>query len=254
MKKIIIALILLGVCGAAVYRYNSSPKIILLGLLMKQETIKPGDLQYRINFLNLFPVGGATLLKEKKEEYRGIKVYFLKAYAQTSAYFSKLFSASAELYSYVDAGTGNPVFFKQTMRIRGKADTAKEIAYDQNNGIMTIAGVERTILPETQDPLSLLLKLKKMDLERVREFEMNINTNQKNYVLNANVTPRDIVINQKIFKTYILKAVIKRRDKNNPYHRSKITMIMLKDKENIPISIKVFASGALINVRLIDIK
>jgi len=51
----------------------------------------------------------------------------------------------------------------------------------------------------------------------------------------------------------LLKGDISRRDKN-PYHQTKISMVLVKDKENTPILINVFASGMLINVKLTSIK
>jgi ribosomal protein L21 len=83
---------------------------------------------------------------------------------------------------------------------------------------------------------------------------MNINTNQKNYSLKGTVVPKEISSAGRRYKVYLLKAEIKRRDKNNPYHRSKITMVVLRKDRNIPILIKVFASGALINAKLIEVK
>jgi hypothetical protein len=92
-----------------------------------------------------------------------------------------------------------------------------------------------------------------MDFDRLKEIEMNINTNKKNYFLKGKVTPQDITIDKKLYKTFTLVATIKRSDKN-PYHSSAITMVFLKDKENIPVLIKVVASGFLINARLIALE
>ncbi len=64
---------------------------------------------------------------------------------------------------------------------------------------------------------------------------------------------QDITINKKTYRIVLVKAEIKRRDKN-PYHKSNISMVLLREKENIPILIKVFASGILINAKLIDIR
>jgi hypothetical protein len=92
-----------------------------------------------------------------------------------------------------------------------------------------------------------------MDFDKVKEFEISLNTNQKNYVLKGAAQPQEICIDNKKYKIFILKSDIRRRDKN-PYHQTKLTMTLCKEKENIPILIKVFASGALINARLVEIK
>ena len=92
-----------------------------------------------------------------------------------------------------------------------------------------------------------------MDFNKVKQFQTNINTNQKNYTLSGKARQIDISLNKQIFKTILLNADIARRDKN-PYHKSTITMVLLGEKEKIPLLIKVFASGILIHVRLIEIK
>jgi hypothetical protein len=129
----------------------------------------------------------------------------------------------------------------------------KEVYYDQKNGIMTLNNIRHQIPPHTQDPLSLLFNTMRMDFDKVEEIEMNINTNQKNYILKGIATQEDIIINKKTYRIVLAKAEIKRRDKN-PYHKSNISMVLLNEKENIPILIKVFASGILINAKLIDIR
>jgi len=236
-----------------IYYHNSSPGLII-GKFALDSLEKAGDLKYKINFLNVLPMGEATLFAAKTEEYHGSAVYHLSANAKTSGLVAKFFSAKAMLDSYVDKQDNNPLYFKQKLQISGKPDTEKEVLYDQKSHIMSVAGVRRSILPDTQDPLSAMLHLSKMDFDQISDFEMNINTNQKNYSLKGTVKPQVISSKGRKFKAYLLKAEIKRRDKNNPYHRSRITMVVLKADRNIPILIKVFASGALINARLIENK
>jgi len=81
---------------------------------------------------------------------------------------------------------------------------------------------------------------------------MNINTNQKNYILKGRATPKEMLIKGKAYKTVILEASISRRDKN-PYHKSSIKMVLLRGKENTPILIKVFASGVFLSAGLTEV-
>jgi len=118
---------------------------------------------------------------------------------------------------------------------------------------MSIDDTKREIPPNTQDPLSAIFNLRRMNLDKPKEFQMNINTSQKNYLLRGKVSLRDLVINEKTYKTILVKSEISRRD-NNPYHRSTVSMVLAGGKENIPIIIKVFASGILVNAKLIEIK
>ncbi|MDD5155742.1 MAG: DUF3108 domain-containing protein, partial [Candidatus Omnitrophica bacterium] len=143
--------------------------------------------------------------------------------------------------------------FKQRVTMAGRQETVKEVYYDQDNGIMSISGVKRQILPDTQDPLSAIFNLRRMQLDKIKEVEMNINTNQKNYILKGTVSLRQVSVGNKPCNIAVVKATIRRRDKNNPYHQSQLTMVLLPDKENIPVLIRVFASGMLINARLMDL-
>jgi len=231
---------------------NSNIKNIISGLAKKGD-IQSGELRYRIYLLGIFPVCEATFGVEKTEEYQGQRIYHLNATAQSLKIFSKFFSGYAILDSYVDIKQLIPMVFKQKIVISGKQSIDREVSYDQKNGIMSIAGVKRQIFPNTHDLLSAIFNIRHLDFDKVKEIKMNINTNQKNYTLKGTAQQKDISIDKKIYKIIVAKARIKRTDKN-PYHKSSITMVLLKEKENIPILIKVFASGVLISARLLEIE
>jgi len=255
MKKIFLTLFIIILLLVLNNIYNNDVKRIIYRLYQNGNgNIQTGDLQYRINFMGVIPAGEATFAKEKVEEYDGRQVYHLTATARNLPIFSKFFKSYASVDSYIDMQQLSPVLFRQKLVVTGRDDLNREIAYDQKEGIMSIAGVRRQILPDTQDPLSAIFNIRRMDFAQVKEFDLNINTNQKNYLLKGIAYPKDISINNKTYRIVLLRAEISRRDKN-PYHKSKITMVLLKQKEgSIPIFIKVFASGALINVRLVEIK
>ena len=252
MKRLLFILLVIILFSVFVANNNSNPKNIIMGLI-KRGAIQPGDLRYKVYLLGVLPIGEAIFGIERMEEYNGKKIYHLHAVAQSLKVFSKFFSGAALLDSYVNTEELNPIIFKQKIIISGKKDIDREVIYDQKSGVMSIAGVKRQILPNTQDPLSAMLNIKRMDFNKVREWEMNINTNQKNYILKGIAAQQDIIVNKKTYRIVLAKAEIKRRDKN-PYHKSNISMVLLNEKENIPILIKVFSSGILINAKLIDIR
>lgn len=252
MKKILFVLLLLILLIVIVAGHNNDPGNII-SKIFKEGSPNTGNLIYRVNFLGAIPVAEAVFKQEAVEEYKGSKVYHLEATAQSLKFVSKFFKARATVDSYVDIRTLSPLLFKQELRSPGKERASKEVLYDQQNNTMTLDGVGRVILPNTQDPLSLIFNIRRMDFEKVKEFEMNINTNQKNYIVKGTSEIKSIVINKKTYKLVLLKGDIRKRDKN-PYHQTKISIVLLKEKENLPILIKVFAGGMLITVRLIDIK
>jgi len=252
MKKILIIFLISIIILVFIAAHNNNPRVIISNLIKKGD-IETGELRYLMYFFGVFPVGEAVFAVEKIEEYEGQRVYHLNATAQSSKFFSKFYSSLAVLDSYIDIQQLNPAFFKQKMRVTGKQGLDKEVIYDQKDGIMILAGTKRKILPNTQDPLSAVFNIRRMDFNKIKDFQINLNTNQKNYILKGNATVQDILINKKTYKIVLVKTQIARRDKN-PYHKSSITMVFLQGKENIPILIKVFASGVSINAKLIDIK
>jgi hypothetical protein len=118
---------------------------------------------------------------------------------------------------------------------------------------MTIGKTRRQILPNTQDPLSALYNLRRIDFNKTGEFKINLNTNQKNYLMAGEVKIRGVMVDREILKLIIAEAEIKRSD-GNPHHKSRISIAMLEERQNTPVFIKIFASGAIISAKLVDIE
>lgn len=254
MKKLLVIIFLVLFSLSLITWVKSKPGSII-STLTRSGGIKTGELRYRVYILWVLPVGEAVFEPEKAESYQGKKVYHLKAVAQSLSMLSGFFKASAVIESYVEISNFNPLLFKQIISIAGKPTIEKEVSYDQVNNTMTLAGVKREVLPDTQDPISATYNIRHMDFAKTKSVEMNINTNQKNYILEGSAKEEEIEVGGKKYGLVFTKAQIRRRDKNNPYHRSQINMILLKvGNENIPILIKVFASGFPVTARLVEIK
>lgn len=251
MKKIFLVVFIWIFIAILVSNYKNTPSVIIADLF-KKGPVANGQLRYRLYLFGFLPIGEAVLEAPQFEVYKKQKVYHLNAKAQSLDLFSAFFSGKAVLESYVDFYELNPIIFTQTIR-NGEQNFIKEAFYNQREKIITVDGVERQMLPDTQDPLSGILKMQKIDFDKVNSLEMNINTNQKNYILTGAVEQKEIVVNKTALKLVFIKAEVKRRD-GNPYHKSKLDIVFLKDKENILVLGKVFASGLLINARLVEIK
>jgi len=247
---LILFILILSLVLAA--HYNNSPGVII-SRVFKDNPAYSGVLKYRVYFLGFIPMGEAKLSPPEIEEYQGQKVYHLHGVADSFAIYSKFYRAHAEIDSYLDLKKLNPVLFKQRLVVSGKTDIYKEALYDQDNGIMTMSGVKRQIFPDTQDPLSSIFHIRHMDFKHIRDFEIGINSNQKNYIMKCSASLNSLIINKIRRDTVLLQALISRRDKN-PYHKSSMKMVLLEGQENIPVLVKVFASGILIYARLVDIK
>lgn len=252
MKKISLIFLAAVLFFVFIAARNNSPKLVI-GSLLKKGEIRQGELVYRINLFGFIPVGEAVFAQGKVEEVDGRRVYHLNVTASTLKILAKFYSCYAVIDSYVDAENYSPLVFKQKLMLQDKPDNIKAALYNQKEGFMSVSGVRRQILPDTQDPLSAIFNLRRMDFAKTKDFEININTNQKNYILKGKAEEKEIELNKKIYKIVLAEASIARGDKS-PYHKSNIAMVLLKEKENLPILIKVFASGVLINAKLIEIK
>jgi len=210
-----------------------------------------GTQTYRVNLLGIIPAGKLVINPEKTDErYPGF--FILTAAAETLPWLQSFYPAKASLYSRIQSQTLAPVEFTQTISLHGKKESVKKILYDQDQGIMTLEGQQRTIPLQTQDPLSLLNNLRNMNLSSTKSFEYTINTNQKNYLFSAIVKPASISVTGTASQGYLVKATIQRKDKNNPYHRSQVDIFYLAyHNANIPVVINVFASGFFVNLKLI---
>lgn len=252
MKRFFMVLLVLILCFVLAALNNNRPKVII-GRLVDKNT-QENELKYIVNLLGVIPAGEAVFFNQAIEDYseaQGRRVYHLSAKAQNLKLYSGFVKGAAILDSYLDEHSLDPLLFKQRLSISGKKEAVKEVFYDQGAHIMSIAGEKRQILAHTQDPLSAIFKIRKMDFEKVKEFEMNINTNQRNYLLKAAARTEELVIKNKKYKIAIVDADIARRQKS-PYHKTSMRMVLWQDRQNLPVYIRVFASGFLITCSLVD--
>ncbi|MFC1674343.1 DUF3108 domain-containing protein [Candidatus Omnitrophota bacterium] len=253
IKKILLIILLSAIVIIALTYYNHSEYKSVAYSLAVQPKLQSGDLKYKIYFFGIFPVGEAVFSDKGIREFNGTQVRHLTASASSSTIFSRFFSVHAILDSFLDLEDENPLLFRQRLLVTGKEDSLKEITYDQKQHVMTLEGVRREILPGTQDALSAMFRLRGIDFDKSSKIEMNINTNQKNYLLEGAAEARVLSLVGQRCEIITAKAKIRRRDKN-PYHKSMVTFVLFKGEENIPILIKVFASGVVVTAKLIDIE
>ncbi len=245
MKKMLICIIGgMFIWAAASFYVNNNTDIILSRKNIINLESSSTRMYYTIYLFGFLPVGKAMFADRELAEYKGLSLYKLSAEAHGSNFVNKFYPFFARIDSYIDRINFLPIFFEQTMKIN-KQKSVKEISYDQKNNIMRILEERRSILSETYDPLSAIYKLRRSDLDILTDFDLNINTNQKNYVFIGKVKPG----NARDLRIYEIKGKIFRRDKN-PYHQSKVDIVLAGSKVKIPVLIKVFASGAYLTIKL----
>ncbi len=249
-KACVIFVIVLGLTtGTAIYQNNPGNILNKLDVRDSRSTLK--HLRYKIYLFGILPVGEAVLREKAMEKYGGNNLFRLSAEAKSCGFAAKVYPFKANVDSFADIKTMLPVIFTQNIKTKDK-EIIKEVRYDQVNNTMEIAGERRKILSETYEPLSALSKLMSLKLSGLSGFDLNINTNQKNYALMGDIAHQDIKTKSGTVRIYKLRGKIFRRDKN-PYHKSRVEFVMLGEKGNIPVFIKVFASGVLLTARLTEI-
>ena len=249
MKKVLIVIIVSLLLAVCLSTYQNNPQTILVNLGTARLESQTKQLIYEVYFLGVFPVGKAVFGDEGLTKLEGSNFYHLSAQAGVESLILKIYPFSANIDSYLNPETFLPIVFRQNIQTKDK-ELKKEVRYNQINNVMEIGGEKRTIFPETYEPLSVLHKLRRMDLDKMSSFDLNINTNQKNYAFTGDITKENIRAKSGQVSIYRLKGQIFRRDKN-PYHQSKIEIVLLDNGPKTPLFIKVFASGVLITVRLI---
>ena len=182
MKRAAVIILALVVSLVFWVNYNNNPGRIV-DRLISSCGLKEGALVYRIELFGFIPVGDALFQQPKEEKLDSVKVYHLSVNAKSLKIVSPFLNGSAEFDSYVDKESGNPVLFRQKISLKGRGELVREAAYDQANRIMTIGGVRREILPDTQDNLSVIFKVRRSVPDKLKDFDFSINTNQKNYML-----------------------------------------------------------------------
>jgi hypothetical protein len=215
----------------------------------------PKELVFKVNLFGFLPVGSAVIKNEGIELYKSKKVYHLSAEARASGFVGRLYPAKSRLDSYIDKEKLHTLRFTQSLALPEKPENTKEVLYDQDNNIMEIKGERRQILADTQDNLSAIFYIQHQKLEVGKTFDINVNTNQKNYRLLAEVIEKtEYAIDKGKVGVWVMHADIRRRDKNNPYHRSSMTVYFLDNADKTPLLIKVMASGFYITARLVEVR
>jgi hypothetical protein len=188
------------------------------------------------------------------ELFQGKEVYHLTAEARATGLISRFLNARVQIDSIVDKNRMRSLRFTQIMEMLDKPKDERVIIYDQENNIMELRGVKRSILPDTRDPLSAMLYIQNQDFQPGKEFDINLNTNQKNYRLYLKVIKREeYVINGSKTGAWVLEGDIRRRDKN-PRHSLTITVWVLDSPYKVPFLLKVTTNIGPITAWLIEVR
>jgi hypothetical protein len=233
----------------------SRPVSIIKALNLQYGLSQPArDIAFKANFFGFLGLAEAELRDRGEELYEGRKVYHLEGVARATKFISWFYNAYAEIDSVVDKNKLHSLRFTQTLVFPDKPKEVRTLFYDQENNIMELRGVKRNILPDTQDPLSAMYYIQRQELAPGKEFDININTNNKNYRLYIKVIKKEgYVIGGKKTGAWVLQGDIRRRDKS-PRHSSAITLWVLDGPYKIPFLMKIISSAGPVTARLVKVQ
>jgi hypothetical protein len=245
VKITLLAILLAGFIFSLAQLGRQSPILIAKDLASNHRL--SGQTNFLLNYLAVIPVAQARMEYLGPEGFRGRKLIHIRAEAKTFDYARSVFHAGAAVDSYVDPKSSKAVYFLQHLEMIGKPDENKEIYYDQKDNIMVSTGSRGTerlaIDKNTFEPLSAFLFIQNLELAAGTEFDLSLNTNQKDYFLSGKCVSRDLVrIGDKNYNILLIEAQVRRKDKS-PRHGFTLKIWFLEDgKRKIPLLVRVMTN------------
>ncbi|MEW6101146.1 MAG: DUF3108 domain-containing protein [Candidatus Omnitrophota bacterium] len=233
---------------------KNNPKYIIEAAGIKDANTA-GDrlLVFSGNYLGFWHWADVAIENKGLIQYKGRDAYRLIASGIIPKLVSRFYNVSMQAESYVDKERLNSLRFSYRLSLPDKPAEESEVIYDQEKNIMELDGEKRKILPGTQDFLSAIFYIQRQEFSAGKEFDININTNQKNYrfYLKA-VRDSEIEIKGEKFRVWVIEGDVRRRDKS-ARHAVKINMWLLeRGGYCVPLLVKVMTNIGPLAIRLIS--
>lgn len=230
--------LLLG-CGiAAQYRIVEPPEDASIEAPAKKLDIGE-KFTYKAEWLGM-DVGIATLSVQSITERNGRKVYHILATAETMPIISKFYKVEDRISSYLDTERLYPVRFEKQQREGGyRSDEYTD--FDQTKGKayyfsrLNHTKKEYEIPEKVQDPLSCMYYFRLQDVAVGESVFANVNTDEKNYLLEAKILKKGIVRIEGVgeWEAFMVEPLPWFQGKVT--RRAKVTMWLSSDEKRIPL-------------------
>lgn len=251
-KTGLLVLLVAAIMFSVIEIIKDNPALILRQIA-KNGSLKGDSLKFKAKILGVITAGEATIKNEGIQLFQEKLVYHLAAEGKSAGWFSPFFKAEARCDSYTDKKKLHTLQFKIHTVLSDHPTEDKIISYDQDNLIMDAGEERRQILPNTHDPLSLMFYLQNQEFSPAKEYDLNINTNQKNYQFKATVIEKKTYsVDDEDIGVWIVKAEVKRRGKSKR-NKSSVTMWLLDNESKTPILFKVMTPIGPIVIRLVEV-
>jgi hypothetical protein len=171
---LVLAAFFLACLAAILIQLNAARPVSIIKALNLQRGLSqpPKSITFNANFFGCLTLAEAELRYGQEEPYQGKTAYHLEAEARTIKLISRLYQVQVKVDSLIDKNKLHSLRFTQILVATDKPQDERIVFYDQENNIMELRGVQRNILPDTQDPLSAMYYLQNQDLVLGKEFDI----------------------------------------------------------------------------------
>lgn len=240
-SRFLLLAVIITSLGVFIFWRNNSPSLITSRLLLSNPQA-PSLLHYKIRLFGVLELGQAKIIFPKQEELGNASIYQIKGEGGPSKFIAMFFNPKASAISEIDLKRSLPVKFTYSMAVPGVPTDNKTITYDHKNNTMELDGVKRVIFANTQDPLSAMHFIRNQEMALGKEFDINFNTNQKNYRILLKVAEKkEFLVRGRKIVLWLLEGQIGRRDKS-PRHRTYIK-IWFWAEFKVPVLVKTMTNG-----------
>lgn len=177
--------------------------------------------------------GYSTLEVHEIIEMNGRKVYHIIAKTRSTSFFDKFFKVRDTVETFVDVESLCTWRFRKELN-EGKYHKVKETIYDQRNHTATTKGNVVKVLPFVQDVLSALYYLRTHDIKTGRNYDIDVNTDKKNWALRVKVSKEEIVKTKAgKFRTICIEPVL--REEGIFKQKGRLWVWVTNDSKKIPV-------------------
>lgn len=249
VKRVVLAMAVVGFVYFLWGLYANSLERVLQSLSLGKNNNK---LVFAVNYAGFIPLGTAVIENKGIELYRNREVYKLEAEVELASLLNRFYNVEVKAESFLDKEEGYPLEFNYASRFYGEVKEAKRSFYDQINHTMTRKDEVRMILPNTQDPLTVIYYLMRQDFSVGKTFDLNINTSQKNYRFFASVLKKKVFqIKDNKYEMYLVKGSVRRRD-DSYRHSCEFSIWFMDNPCKVPVLMKTFTNAGLVGGKLLQ--
>jgi hypothetical protein len=219
---------------------KGEPPILIAG----KHSFRLGEkLIYEIRWMGI-PVGIASFNIKEICQINGRDSYHIVATVKSNAFLSKIYRVKDEFHTYIDAEKLYSLRFIKKQS-EGRYRSYEIVDYDQEKhmgvykSFLNNSTKDLTTLENTQDDLSAIYCFRIQDIEVGRPVIMNVNADEKNWILKIDVLRKGVMSLSEIGNLQAIEVEPSaRRIDGKPLKKGRIWLWFGADENRIPLAAK----------------